>query len=179
MALARRAGAGDPEAAGRALLRHLLPYLLDGAAALPPGALVGGVWPLTGEIDLRPLLAALQDHGHDLALPVTPPRGQPLAFRRWQPGEALAEGPMGTRHPAAGAPVQPDLVLVPLLAFDRIGRRLGYGGGYYDRTLAALPNCRAVGFGFAVQEVPEVPAGPRDVRLALVATEAGLIVCTP
>jgi 5-formyltetrahydrofolate cyclo-ligase len=138
---------------------------------------VAGIWPLPGEIDPRPLMEALAGHGHGLALPVTPPRGNPLVFRRWLPGEALAQGPMGTRHPAEGAPVAPDIILVPLLAFDRAGRRLGYGGGYYDRTLATLPRARRIGIGFAAQEMPEVPAGPRDARLPLVATEAGLVVC--
>ena len=71
----------------------------------------------------------------------------------------------------------PDLLLVPLLAFDRSGRRLGYGGGYYDRTLAALPGRRTVGCAFAAQEVAEVPAGPLDARLDVVATECGVIVC--
>ncbi|WP_211885981.1 5-formyltetrahydrofolate cyclo-ligase [Plastoroseomonas hellenica] len=172
MALARRAGAGDPAEAGRALARHLLD-----ADAIPPGALVAGIWPLPGEIDLRPLMEALVAHGHGLALPMTPPRGNPLIFRRWLPGEALAQGPMGTRHPEGGEPVQPDVILVPLLAFDRAGRRLGYGGGYYDRTLAGLPDAQAIGIAFASQEVREVPAGPHDARLPLVATEAGLIAC--
>lgn len=172
MALARRSGAGDPAEAGRALARHLLE-----TDVIPPGALVAGIWPLPGEIDLRPLMEALVVHGHRLALPMTPPRGNPLIFRRWLPGEPLAHGPMGTRHPEGGEPVEPGLILVPLLAFDRAGRRLGYGGGYYDRTLAALPEARAIGIAFAAQEVPEVPAGPQDARLQLVATEAGLIAC--
>jgi 5-formyltetrahydrofolate cyclo-ligase len=176
MALARRAGAGDPAEAGRALTRHLLPHLRENDV-VPPGALIAGIWPLPGEIDLRPLMTALVAHGHGLALPVTPSRGNPLIFRRWLPDEPLAKGPMGTRHPEGGEPVHPDLILVPLLAFDRAGRRLGYGGGYYDRTLAALPEARAIGIGFASQEVPEVPAGPCDARLKLVATEAGLIAC--
>jgi 5-formyltetrahydrofolate cyclo-ligase len=84
---------------------------------------------------------------------------------------------MGTRQPGPEAEVlKPDVLLVPLLAFDRRGRRLGYGGGYYDRTLAALPGAVALGIGYAAQELDEVPAGPEDAPLAAIATEAGLVI---
>jgi 5-formyltetrahydrofolate cyclo-ligase len=168
-ALARRAGA-DP-ALGAALAAQLL-------HALPPprGAIVAGFWPIGGEIDIRPLLHALHDGGHALALPVTPQRGQPLRFRAWRPGDALLRGPFGTSEPGPAAPpLVPDWLLVPLLAFDRAGRRLGYGGGYYDRTLAALPGATAIGVAFACQEVDEVPAGPEDARLSAIATEDGVL----
>lgn len=144
-------------------------------AAPPPGAVVAGVWPMPGEMDTRPLLEALHARGHALCLPFTTPRGRPLLFRRWRPGDAMARGPAGTQHPAQGEEVTPDWILVPLLAFDRAGRRLGYGGGYYDRTLALLPRATLCGYGFAAQELPEVPAGPDDIRLPRVATEHGVI----
>ncbi|WP_135469299.1 5-formyltetrahydrofolate cyclo-ligase [Crenalkalicoccus roseus] len=167
---ARRAGC-DPRL-GERLAAHVL-----AECPPPPGAVVAGFWPMGSEIDIRPLLRALEARGHPLALPVTPRRGQPLAFRRWRFGEALAPGPLGTRQPAAGQAVRPDWLLVPLLAFDRAGRRLGYGGGYYDRTLAALPGATALGCAYAAQEVPEVPAGPEDAVLPRIATEAGIIRC--
>ena len=142
----------------------------------PPGAVVAGFWPMGQEIDIRPLLHALHDRGHPIALPVTPKRGQPLAFRRWRPGDALARGPVGTSQPRPDAEaLTPGYLLVPLLAFDRRGHRLGYGAGYYDRTLASLPDATAVGVAYACQELDEVPAGPDDVALSAIATEAGLI----
>ena len=145
----------------------------------PPGAVIGGFWSVGREIATQPLLEALHARGHRLALPVTPPRGAALAFRAWAPGDALAEGPLGTREPAGGEPVTPDWLIVPLLAFDRTGARLGQGGGHYDRTLAGLPGATAIGVAYAAQEVPEVPVGPHDVRLAAIATERGLIRCGP
>jgi len=141
----------------------------------PPGALVGGFWPMGSEIDPRPLLEALHARGHRISLPVTPPRGQPLSFRRWLPGTLMARGPMGTQHPAKGDAVTPDWLIVPLLAFDRSGARLGYGGGYYDRTLALLRDAKAIGVAYAAQEIAQVPTGPHDVRLPAIATEQGLI----
>jgi 5-formyltetrahydrofolate cyclo-ligase len=170
-ALERRA-ACDPALGARLAERVLA------EAPPPPGALVAGFWPMGREIDIRPLLRALAARGHDLALPATPRRGLPLVFRRWRWGDPLVAGPIGTRQPAPEAEaVLPDWLLVPLLAFDRAGRRLGYGGGYYDRTLAALAphGARALGCAFAAQEVAEVPAGPEDVALPAIATEAGVL----
>jgi 5-formyltetrahydrofolate cyclo-ligase len=163
---AREAIPGAGEALRDVILRESPP---------PPGALVGGFWPMGEEIDTRPLLEALHARGHRIALPVTTPRGQPLVFRLWAPGTAMAPGVFGTQHPAEGEAVVPDWLIVPLLAFDRGGARLGYGGGYYDRTLALLPNAIAIGVAYAAQEVPEVPIGPYDVLLHAVATERGLI----
>jgi 5-formyltetrahydrofolate cyclo-ligase len=142
----------------------------------PEGAVVAGFWPMGHEIDIRPLMRALEARGHRLCLPRTPKRGLPLDFRAFAFGDALVKGPVGTQQPAEDAPrVTPDWVIVPLLAFDRAGRRLGYGGGYYDRTLAALPGVGTLGVAFSCQEMDVVPAGPLDAPLDAVATEAGVI----
>ena len=167
--LAARDG-GDPTAAGAALAAHVLRDCPP-----PPGAVVSGVWPLTGEIDLRPLLQALHARGHPIVLPVTPPKGEPLTFRRWRPGDALVREPFGTFRPT-GEELQPAFLLVPLLAFDRGLNRLGYGGGYYDRTLARLPAGHfRLGCCFAAQEMDSVPVGPHDMALDAIATERGII----
>jgi 5-formyltetrahydrofolate cyclo-ligase len=144
----------------------------------PARAVVAGFWPLAGEIDIRPLLRGLLERGHRILLPVTPARGQPLAFRCWRPEEPLEAGRFGTMHPNAGPEeFAPEFLLVPLLAFDRRGGRLGFGAGYYDRTLAALPGVPTLGCAFAAQEVERVPSGPYDVPLDAVATERGVILC--
>ena len=141
---------------------------------VPSGAVVGGYWPMRGEIDVRPLLLALAGRGHLVVLPDTPGRGRALAFRVWRPGVAMIAGRFGTLRPD-GAVGAPDVLLVPLLAFDLGCNRLGYGGGYYDRTIAGLPGVRTVGCGFAGQRVDFVPVLPHDVALDAVATECGVI----
>jgi 5-formyltetrahydrofolate cyclo-ligase len=159
-------------AAGLALTQHVL----GGDHAPPAGAVVSGFWPIGQEIDIRPLMLALHERGHRIVLPVTPKRGNPLSFRLWRPGDVLEPERFGTFRPT-GEPAVPDFLLVPLLAFDRRGYRLGYGAGFYDRTLAGLPVRYALGVAYAAQEVPEVPTGPSDVALDAVATDAGLISC--
>ncbi len=135
--------------------------------------------PLKSEINPLPLMQNLAAHGARLALPLVVGRGTPLVMRQWAWGEPLASGVMGIREPMPDAPeAEPDIVLVPLLAFDRAGHRIGYGGGYYDLTIAGLRAKRpviAVGLAFAAQEIAAVPATPRDARLDLVLTEREVI----
>jgi 5-formyltetrahydrofolate cyclo-ligase len=141
----------------------------------PAGAVVSGFWPLEGEIDIRPLLEILHERGHVVALPETTPLGNPLIFRHWTPGAPMICERFSTFRPD-GPVVVPDFLLVPLLAFDAAGRRLGYGGGYYDRTLALLPHAVSVGCAYAAQQLDEVPAGEYDARLHAVATERAVHV---
>lgn len=137
-------------------------------------AIVSGFWPIKEEIDIRPLMVELFDRGCRLALPVVQGRGQRLLFRAWQPGDPLEAGVFGTWQPAAsGEAVDPDMLLVPLLACDAEGWRLGYGGGFYDRTLALL-GVPAIGIAYAGQEVASLPRGPHDMALTMVVTENGI-----
>jgi 5-formyltetrahydrofolate cyclo-ligase len=143
------------------------------------GVIVAGYIPVRDELDPRPLLFAMEERGYPLAAPSVVGRGAPLVFRRWDVYASLAPGHFGIPEPPPHAPVvEPDLLLVPLLAFDRRGHRLGYGRGYYDRTLAGLRARRpiiAVGLAFAAQEVLSLPISDDDQRLDWIVTEAALI----
>jgi len=145
--------------------------------ALPDAATVAGYWPLRDEFDVRHLMRALHDEGFVCALPVVRGPDRPLLFRRWRPGDKLSEGAFGIAEPAPDRPeVRPFALLVPLLAVDSAGRRLGYGKGYYDRTLAELRAAGpvvAIGVCFEAQRVREVPAEPHDQRLDWVLTDKG------
>ena len=145
------------------------------------GATVSVYWPIRDELDSRPLLHALAESGATCALPAVVGRGRPLVFRRWRPGDTLIEAGFGLREPAgSAAPLTPRIVVAPLLAVDPAGRRLGYGGGYYDRTIAALRRAGevvAVGIGYDVQIRPSVPAGPDDMRVDWVVSDQRIIDC--
>jgi len=148
---------------------------------VPAGAIVSGFSPLRTEINPLPLMRRLAAGGAKLALPVVMGRGHPLALRAWAFGEPLGKGVWGIREPLPeAAEVKPDILLVPLAAFDRIGHRIGYGAGYYDLTLTTLraqKSITAIGLAYAAQEIPRVPATPRDARLDLVLTEREVIDC--
>ncbi|VDC29176.1 5-formyltetrahydrofolate cyclo-ligase [Pseudogemmobacter humi] len=138
------------------------------------GKVLSGYMPMRSEIDPLPAMAA---HQGPVGVPVIPGRDQPLRFREWSPGCALVEGTFKALVPAEGAWLEPEVVIVPLLAFDGRGYRLGYGGGFYDRTLELLRARRptlAVGFAFAAQEMAGVPIEPTDQRLDAVVTEQGV-----
>lgn len=138
------------------------------------GKALSGYMPMRTEID--PVLA-MSAHAGPVCVPVIVARGQPLRFREWSQGCAMQPGEFGAEIPTDGGWIEPDVLIVPLLAFDARGYRLGYGGGFYDRTLEALRAKRptlAVGFGFAAQEISEVPIDDTDQRLDFMLTERGV-----
>lgn len=191
------AAVSDPIAAAKAKLRQeilarreALPATARVAAAetvaarglpvaVPAGAVVSGYSPLKSEISPVPLMRKLADAGAKLALPVVQGRGKPLTMRAWAFGEALGSGQWGIREPKPEAPeVFPDILIVPLVAFDRTGYRLGYGAGYYDMTIARLRAMKpvvAIGIAFAAQEVTDLPKTPRDEKLDFMLTEREVI----
>jgi 5-formyltetrahydrofolate cyclo-ligase len=147
--------------------------------AVATGAIVSGFSPLKSEINPVPLMRAFGAAGAQLALPVVMGKGKPLTMRAWTFGAPLASGVWGIREPPPSAPeVFPDILIVPLLAFDRAGQRIGYGAGYYDMTIARLRGMKAVtaiGIAYAAQEITQVPVTPRDAALDLVLTEREVI----
>jgi len=170
-ALAARDALGDKkrDAAAKSLAKRGLPI------ALPAGAVVSGYSPIRNEIDPAPLMQKLASLGARLALPVVNARGKSLTFRAWSPSDRLVLGSLGIPEPSpAAAELIPDVMLVPLAAFDRSGHRIGYGAGYYDYTFVHLRKLHAVvgiGLAFAAQEIKSVPALAHDVALDFVLTE--------
>jgi 5-formyltetrahydrofolate cyclo-ligase len=170
-ALAKRDALSETQrdAAAQALAARGLPF------DIAHGTIVAGYSPIRSEIDPTPLMRKLAAQGAQLALPVITARDAPLIFRVWSPGAELVRGPLGILEPSPeAARVIPDILLVPLAAFDRSGHRIGYGAGHYDRTFAQLRPSKAVtaaGVAFAVQEIEAVPALPHDVALDYVLTE--------
>lgn len=142
---------------------------------LAPTDIVAAYWPIRDEIDCRAVLSRLMDSYQPVCLPVVMGESLPLELRLWEQGMPLYPAGFGTLAPEESAPkVAPDVILMPLLGFDRRGTRLGYGGGYYDRTLAALDKSpRLIGFAFAVQELDHVPREPHDIPLDAIVTEKG------
>ena len=168
-AFARRAGAF---AAGQGQAAEILADFF----AAHRGRVLSGYMPMRTEIDPLPAMAA---HQGPVGVPVIIAKATPLRFREWSPGCRLVEGAFKALIPAEGAWVEPEVLIVPLLAFDARGYRLGYGGGFYDRTLAGLRargQVLAVGFAFAAQEVAKVPTDAFDQRLDAVVTENGVTV---
>ena len=143
---------------------------------LAPDEMVAAYWPIRDELDVKPVLTKLMDDGQPVCLPVVVGDGQPLQLRRWEQGAALYPSGFGTLAPDELAPiVEPDVILVPLLGFDKHGTRLGYGGGYYDRTLSRLAKKpRLIGLAFSLQEFDHIPRDSHDVPLDALVTEKGV-----
>jgi 5-formyltetrahydrofolate cyclo-ligase len=138
---------------------------------------LGFYWPHRREYDPMPVIERLMELGVQMALPLVVARAQPLEYRRWHPGIAMTTGARSfdIPHPAQGAAVMPDTILVPLLGFDRGGYRLGYGGGYFDRTLAAYPiRPKTIGVGFEIGRLETIHPQPHDIPLDAIVTEAAI-----
>jgi 5-formyltetrahydrofolate cyclo-ligase len=158
-------------------LSRILSEIFLSQIPVPSGATVSAYVAIGDEADPAPLLQQLRARGHELALPRVAGRGKPLDFHAYEPGKSLVPGGFGLSEPARDWPkAEPDVLIVPLLAFDALGYRIGYGAGFYDRTLAKLRAARAVlavGFAFARQEFETVPHDENDQRLDWVVTENG------
>jgi 5,10-methenyltetrahydrofolate synthetase len=157
-----------------ALARRIAGHL-DALIGDPAGVLVSGYWPFRGEPDLRDWFRDLRERRGLAALPVVVERGKPLLFRLWRKGERLERGVWNIPVPAAGEPVFPRIVIAPLVGFDAQGYRLGYGGGFFDRTLAALPSSTiAVGVGYEMAEMPTIRPHGFDIPMHHIVTENGI-----
>ena len=170
---ARKVAHAGGEEAALAVRDHVM-----ASRFLTAAAVVAAYRPIRTELDPTPLMEALDSAGHRLAIPVIEGEGLPLRFAAWSPATEMVEGAFGAEVPAAPVWVVPDLVLAPLVAFDRGCWRLGYGGGFYDRSLEGLRADRpvtAIGLAYAAQEVEEVPREPTDQRLDAIVTETGMI----
>lgn len=137
------------------------------------GELIGFYWPFRGEYDPRAVLTSARERGARLALPVIVERGRPLIFREWSPGSLMAQGVWSIPEPEAGEAVVPDVLVVPLVGFDAGNYRLGYGGGFYDRTIAAMPERpHTIGVGFAFGQLGTIYPQPHDISLDDIVTDA-------
>lgn len=166
--MARNSGFAAAEKATKQALDYLMP--------LSEGTVIALYWPVQNEIDCRLLLSDLERRGMVIALPVVVTPHSPLEFRHYSTGDALERGVFNTQHPAQEAPkLTPDIMIVPALAFDADGHRIGYGGGFYDRTIALYDKARAIGFAFSEQIIDHVPRTDHDRELEAVITDNGVI----
>jgi 5-formyltetrahydrofolate cyclo-ligase len=174
----KRAHSDLQDTAPLALAAHVFPLTPS-----PNCKVVSAFFPYKSEIDTRPLLGKLAGEGWTTCLPIVIALGEPLIFRRWLPGQPTTPGMWDIPQPTDDAEVvEPDVLLVPMMAFDRQGYRLGYGGGFYDRTLQVLrekKNITAIGIAYAAQEVESVPRGPHDVKLDYVMTNNMIFKVSP
>lgn len=166
--MARGGGFDAAEKASKQAMTYLMP--------LPQATVIALYWPLQNEIDCRLLLSDLERRGMRIALPVVVTPDSPLEFRAFSTGDALERGVFNTKHPMPDAPkLVPDIMIVPALAFDATGHRLGYGGGFYDRTIALYDKIRAIGFAFSGQIIEYVPRTDHDKTLEAIITDDGVI----
>lgn len=166
----RMALRGEPRARHNAAITRSLEPLLS------PEMLIGFYWPIRGEYDARKLVTGLLDRGARAAMPVVVQKGAPLIFRPWHPGVRMENGFWDIPVPAEGEPVIPTTLLVPLVGFDEKGYRLGYGGGYYDRTLASFPTRPlAIGVGYEFARLETIHPQPHDIPMSLIVTEGRVL----
>lgn len=171
---AREARAAIPDRTRAASAKAAAEHFFK-AVSFAPTDIIAGYWRIKDEMDCQPILVRLMDSLQPVCLPAVLGDDQPLSLRLWEPHMPLYEAGFGTLAPAEFAPlVEPDLIIMPLLGFDARGTRLGYGGGYYDRTLARLQKRpRLIGLAFASQELEAIPRESHDIPLDMVVTEQG------
>lgn len=167
-------------AVGEALSIHLRSFIAE-RLGRAHGRVLSAYWPIKGEPDLRPLMAELHQEGVGIALPLVEIKKAPLVFRRWTPETRMVRGDWNIPVPPPDAPtVKPDIALAPLVGWDGEGYRLGYGGGYFDRTLAALaPRPFTIGIGFQSARLSTIFPQPHDIALDVIVTETGVQVIRP
>ena len=155
----------------RAAMARTIADRLDATIGDVAGRVVSLYWPFRGEPDLRPWMASVIERGGMTALPIVVEKAQPLVFRAYKPGDPLEKGVWNIPIPAAGEPVIPDVVIAPLVGVDPQNYRLGYGGGFFDRTLAALPRkALVIGVGYAMQHIPTIHPQAHDIPMDRVVT---------
>lgn len=176
--LRKIAFAARKSAHGQGLDQAANAALLKAAEALPNAQVIAGYMPIRTEVSPLATMAALSDAGKRICVPVITGEQQPLEFHEWTPTSDMVDGPFGAMVPRSGERLIPDVLIMPLVAFDKTGTRLGYGGGFYDRSLAqiaAKKQVRAVGFAYAAQELDVLPKEPTDWPLDAIVTEMGAV----
>ena len=172
LAARERMSTAEHRTASRAISERLALVL-----RAPRAAIVGAYWPIRREFNPLPLLQQLIAGGTCVALPALVQKNAPLEFRLWRPGARLAVGVYDIPYPAAGAGVTPDTLIIPLVGYDRLGYRLGYGGGYYDRTVPTLSPCpRLIGIGFSSAQLPTIHPQAYDIRMDCIVTDTATLL---
>ena len=166
----RKAAHKAAHGAGKGAAEHLLSWL----KTQPDIRSVSGYMPIHSELDILPAMHALHALGYTLSVPVIMGKAMPLKFSKWTPDTEMVKGEFGALVPKTNLWQRPDLLLCPMLAFDTKGQRMGYGGGFYDRTIAQLAPVQTLGFAYAAQRVRALPSEPTDMPLDGIVTETGI-----